>query len=156
MPFAEKDFLGELWGRKKEDELIGENPEDINFGIFLDMKIAAERDPGIAELIDDLEKNLLRYAKAESAFLGAKLRWESEGSAPETRRDFEVADRGKKAVHDSLISQLNVVSRAFHRANLDNNWRKKIGVDRNQIAAWALTVSDHLVADTLKEHGLET
>ena len=156
MPFAEKDFLGELWGRKKEDELIAEIPEDANFGIFLDLKVAAERDPGLAELVSELEDHLLRYAKADSTFLGAKLRWESEGSAPSTRRDFEIADRGKKAIHDSLISQLNIVSRAFHRASLDNNWRKKIGVDRNQIAVWALTVSDHLVADTLKEYGLET
>ena len=155
MASFERNFLDDLWERKGENEVESESPENRSFGIFLDMKIGAEKNPDLSELVRDLEGSLLRYTKAEVVFARARLKWEAEGNTPESRNEFEAADRNKHAIHQSVISQLNAVSRAFHRHDLDNSWRKEIGVNRDQIAAWALMVADHITADTLKEHGLE-
>ena len=53
---------------------------------------------------------------------------------------IEEADRSRHFAHEALIDGVNLLSREFKKAGLDNEWRRDIH-DRNAIGEWGLTIA---------------
>jgi len=53
---------------------------------------------------------------------------------------FEEADRNRHYAHDRLADTLNILSRAFRNAGLNNEWRRDI-LDRDTLGQWGIAVA---------------
>lgn len=147
---GENPFTHESWERKISNEQTGESPEDMDLAVFETIKSDSTKSPELREMMADLESAILRYGESV-----VRLDREVSLGAEVSRKDVENADQGRRIVHDALIDKLNVLSRSFVKAKLDNNWRNVVGSDRTQVGQWALRVAENLKNSILKEHHLE-
>lgn len=149
---GENPFTHESWERKINNEQEGENPEDSDLKTFEAIKEGSMKSPELREMMADVENAILRYGESVIKFDRSRI---DVGEAAMSRKDLENADVHRRTIHDALIDKLNVMSREFVRAKLDNSWRSVVGSDRSQIGQWALRVAENLKNSILKEHHLE-
>ena len=133
---SEDPFLKEAWQRKVEEE-SGESPEKKSFELWERIQANSEKKEHLQDACADLKKSIIRYHKSISRLE------ETRGQAFE-KEDIERADQDRRIAHDALIDKLNFLSREFVNANLDNRWRKEIGLDRDTAGMWAYNVGELL------------
>jgi len=140
------DFLGEKWKMKAEHE-YSESAE-LKSPIFEEIERGSFGNPKLESLFRELEDKILRYSISADRL--SKARNELlVGSAD--KGEIVKADEGRRRAHDALIDQLNILSRAFKEEGLPNEWRRNIGLEREEIGEWAFGVADYLRAKTKEE-----
>ena len=130
---ATEPLLKESWERKAVGETKGETPDEHGISLFFDLKEAAERSNDLRTLTDELERKIISYADAVSRYFSAKQSTDREA--------IQRADEHRHVLHEDLIATLNQLSRLYHKLGKSNSWRKEIGLDRDQVEAWALSVA---------------
>lgn len=141
MPFNDNSFLGELWGDISEGEKGDKHEIDPVMEIYFEMKEKAERNPELSELLKDVENCVLRYAASVAALGASKIDYKKE--------ELGASDQNRRIAHDALIDALNILSRAFAKAGLDNRWRQMVGLDRKEVTEWGLKIANYLRQTTL-------
>ena len=140
------DFLGEKWRMKAEHE-YSESAE-LKSPIFEEIQSSSLDNPRLESLSVDLQDKILRYSiSADRLSMASRNLAIGHGDREEVVR----ADEARRRAHDALIDQLNILSRAFKEEGLPNEWRRKIGLDREEIGAWAFGVAEYLRAKTKEE-----
>ncbi len=82
-------------------------------------------DSDVKELWDDLIKNAIEYVSIRSQWLTF------------AREERMEKDPARTAVHNSLISSFNVLSRYLEKIGKDVSWRTRVGEDRKRIGDFA-------------------
>lgn len=141
-------FLHESWERAASEETEGASPEETSYATFETARQSVESNQELKEMFKDVESSILRYGESVTRFDRGQL----EGI---TRKDMENIDGARRSAHDSMIDQINALSRACAQAGLDNQWRNMVGSDRIQIGEWALKVGAILKNSILEGNGLE-
>ena len=142
-------FLKEVWGRRAEEER-GEKPiEEQHYELFLDVKEKVGSQEELKEFFDQLQESVLRY--------NASILRLSEAQFTEmSNKDIENADQSRRISHNALIANLDVLSRAFVKSGLDNEWRADIGLGREEASEWARNVAKILKNSVLEKHGFKS
>lgn len=136
-------FLDELWERRAESER-GKSYEETALQLYLDLKSKSEHNAILEPLFLDVEKSALRYLESMNCL------------ALHHRRDediklIEEADLNRRRAHDVFIDSVNILSREFKRAGLDNSWRRNIGLNRNSVAKWGEQIGVFLIEQAKRE-----
>lgn len=150
MPSPERDFLKESWRKLEagtEQETLEPTPEDDALDLYLDILAKAEGYPEIAELLEDVEDNALGYAQRILAIERAHI-------TDEDKLGWQRLDEARRYSHDAFIDSLNILSRAFRKAHLDNSWRERIGRSREAVGEWGYLFAASISRQTLKEKGV--
>ena len=107
-------------------------------GIYLKLIAASRQNPDLRKILIDLTNSIIAYT-SECSRLAEYVR-DTEISVTDRRE----SDTNRKRLHDGLITNLNLMSREYGKAGLDNDWRRQIvdgvGSDREQIRKWATNV----------------
>lgn len=140
------NFLGEKWKMKAEHE--HSESAELKSPIFEEIERGSYSNPGLESLLIDLKDKILRYAiSADRLSMASKDLAAGHGD----RQEIVRADDARRRAHDALIDQLNILSRAFKEEGLSNEWRRKIGLDREEIGAWGFEIAEYLRAKTKQE-----
>lgn len=131
-------FLGELWKHKAREERGEPNPEEKVIGIYLSMKVAAQGDPKLENLLESVNKAILGYESAAFRLTEAK----KSADEREEREDIERRMKMRSIAHSLLIDELNILSRNCAEAGRSNMWRQEIGLSRDEVEDWAFGVVD--------------
>lgn len=147
MPTSSPDsFLSELWVRRANEEATGrqETPEERAVALYLELKHAAAGNSRLEGLLRDVEAAALGYAGAIVALTQRRI----EGADTNAIAN---ADERRAMGHNRLIDALNILSRQWSEAGLDNSWRADIGLHREAVGAWGRAVAEFLRREGLKE-----
>jgi len=143
-----KQFLQASWQSHTENYTT-ENKErrevTRELRIYDTIRAVAEKHPQLTKILTDLENSSIRYLQTVDALAKAKVEKESKAI-------IEERDRARRSAHNVCIDGLNLLSRQFRAAGLDNEWRREIGLDRELIGHWARTVGKHLVDIGMEEY----
>lgn len=151
-------FLEEAWEHHAEHETSGRSGDDLENGentkardIYARLEGSlemAKKDPMAAKLLAGLKKSIFRYLQTVDQLSIEKIKWQnlpkSEQSKPEVKESMREADTSRHFAHNSLIDDLNIISRYCVKNNLDNGWRNMLGSDRKQVTEWALQIGPYL------------
>lgn len=140
-----KQFLNTAWQSHTENYKEKDNQAARELRIYDKIKTEAENQPELMKLLTDLENASIRYLQTVYALSKVKAEKRSEGII------FEY-DQARKLAHNVCIDELNLLSRQFRAAGLDNEWRRQIGLDRELIGHWARAVGQYLVGASLEEY----
>ncbi len=149
-------LLRELWGEYNENHEREKTPEpeysrEERAFFSIREQIDSLKDEAqkkkLTTLFKALKKSVLEYTIAIDRLAKHKLQNNIDR--------IEAADRRRSLSHNALIDNLNILSRQFNEAGLDNNWRDDIGLDRKRVTAWALAVAETIREEASKEAGLE-
>ena len=135
-----ENFLKELWQRRAEEESsVKKTDRDVRiyFGIKSTIEKATEAREQLEDLLQRVEVAVLRYTKSMDTLSLKKLR-EDNVEAVAT------ADYVRTLAHNTVIDELNLLSRQFQARGLDNTWRSDIGLDRGDVTRWSLAVGAEL------------
>jgi hypothetical protein len=145
-------FLRERWGEIAEKNIQESTPQpEIPRAVSTYLSIEEQinslpDDPEkikLEKLFATLNESILSYLIAIDRLTIHKL----EGSLDK----IENAEIRRKLTHNVLIDNLNILSRQFAAAGLDNSWRSDVGSDRRDITRWVLAVAECVRGKTLKE-----
>ena len=140
-----KQFFRAAWQNHTEHykEKASEVARELR--IYDKIKTETEKYPELIKILTSLENASIRYLQTVDALSKAKLEKQSK------KIIFEY-DRARKLAHDVCIDGLNLLSRQFRAAGLDNEWRREIGLDRELIGYWARAVGGYLVDTRMEEY----
>ena len=145
-------FLSERWGEIAEKNIQENTPQPevpraISAYLSIEEQINSFPDDSekvkLEKLFTALNESLLSYLIAIDRLAIHKL----DGSVDK----IENAEIRRKLTHNVLIDNLNILSRQFAAAGLDNSWRSDVGSDRRDITRWVLAVAEHVRGKALKE-----
>jgi len=153
----DQSFFKEDW-EKREDETPTQEFSTASFrperdamseralAAYDEMKKGSEKNETLHELFIDTQQAIARYL-----YVMADLNEiQSRGARGEmiSRHEIGRADQSRRTAHDALIDNINILSRAFVKFGLDNNWRKVLGLEtREQVTSWAIYVGSTVAAD---------
>lgn len=134
-------FLKELWQKKAQEER-GETKKwkyEINDfeEIIEKANISKEAKEELYLVLNWLKKSCKNYVNINEKWIMARKSLEEE---KEERKgalmSMEKADQARRICHQNIVDNLNILSRAFEKYGLDNQWRNYFG-NWDQIGAWA-------------------
>lgn len=140
-----KQFLRNAWQSHTENHKEKESEATRELRIYDKIKTEAEKYPKLIKILTSLENASIRYLQTVDTLAKAKLEKQSKAMI------FEY-DQARKSAHNVCIDELNLLSRQFLAAGLDNEWRRKIGLDRKLVGCWARAVGEHLVDARMEEY----
>ena len=132
------EFLQELWRHKSELEHgeMSENERAVR--VYIDIKKAIGKNNQLEKIFKTLEDAALNYMRLVLRLNRAKLE-----SDPDPVM-IEKYDEHRRLGHNRLIDDVNLLSREFKKAGLDNSWRNDVGLSREAIGDWARQVAQFL------------
>lgn len=136
-------LLSERFAEKEEQEERDYEKENA-IDLYLDISGASRIDPELRKKFEDVENAVLRYNETLADFV------ELRRGRAESKLEAQGSDAARRAAHDALIANLNILSRSFAKRGLDNKWRDAIGYgssserDRTQIMKWATYIGEFL------------
>jgi len=140
-------FLAEAWERKAESER-GEDQNEFkgrDYDSYLSIITQIDAMPSgkkkdiITKQMGCLQKGISKYLRSIALLEEKKV--SEEVSAVEN------ADTLRKQAHTGIVDDLNILSRAFLRAGLDNSWRSDIGLTRKDATRWAWKIAKMLSSE---------
>lgn len=145
---SENPFLQDLWNHLTEEtQDPTSNKEHAAIQIYFRIKVAADKNPHLAKILQHVEEAAIRYARLVTGFTRIKINF-SEGSA--SKEDFQRHDEMRRLAHNRLIDEINLLSREFKKAGIDNSWRNIIGFDRDAVGFWARQVAEMFIDEESK------
>jgi hypothetical protein len=122
----------------------GEEPMmDQAISTYLDIKVVQDKHPELNEKVANLEEAIIRYTMRLNDLAIARL---------EANQDIiQNMDQSRRLAHNRLIDELNILSREFAKLGLNNRWREKIGLSREQVEDWANAVYPIVCKEELKD-----
>lgn len=140
-------FLNDLWKRRADEENgdAGEIKKDKNVLIYQDIKNTIEKNQILSDesrerldkLVKKIEEASLRYAITINTLTAKRIEKDDKEAIMQ-------ADQSRRYAHNSLVDSVNILSRQFDAAGLDNSWRDMIGLDRKQVGTWGQKVADFI------------
>lgn len=110
------------------------------------IKDGSRADPLLKELLGDVQRATARYLIVIADLNGLQSR--QRGGDTVSRYEIQRADEARRSAHNALIDTINILSRAFAKKGLDNEWRKVIGLSaREEVTHWAIRVGSTVAAD---------
>lgn len=140
-----KQFLNAAWQSHTENHKERENQAARELRIYNKIKTEAENHPELMKILTSLENASIRYLQTVDAL--SKVRIEKE-----SKEIIYVRDQARRLAHNVYIDELNLLSRQFRAAGLDNEWRREIGLDRELAGHWARAIGEHLVDTKMEEY----
>lgn len=140
-----KQFLHAAWQGHAENYKEKESEGARELRIYNKIRAEVEKHPELLKILTALENASIRYLQVVDALAEARL-------VTEDKKIKEERDSARRSAHNVCIDDLNLLSRQFRAAGLDNEWRREIGCDRESIGCWALVVGKHLVGQRIKEY----
>ncbi len=135
-----RSFLKERWEEKRRDELAEISPEQAqrekDLDIYLDLRKKTAEDPGLSAALVNIEKAAVRYRATVNAFSKERM-----GDSEKDPAALKESDDYRRLAHEVMIGEINVLSRLFRKTGLDNEWRRDIGLEREDAGRWALNVA---------------
>ncbi|MEK7637989.1 MAG: hypothetical protein AAB375_00985 [Patescibacteria group bacterium] len=132
-----ESFLRESWQRVAEQEQEV-TPEMRDLELYFDIRERSDGNEKIKAIMDRLDHDIAQYTEA---LFRSEREWVRRERGSGDNSSIEASDRNRRILHDSLIDTLNQLSRAYRTAGLDNKWRNMLGLDRDRLALWAMTIA---------------
>lgn len=133
-------FLRERWEEKRREEVGEISPEQVrrekDLDIYLDLRKKTAENSDLSAALINIEKAAVRYRQTVNAFNKKRM-----GDSEKDLAGLKESDEYRRLAHEVVIGEINVLSRLFRKAGLDNEWRRDIGLDRDDAGRWALTVA---------------
>lgn len=96
-----------------------------------------EGDRGLEKLLGTMLKSCVEYTITVADFQRKLI--ESHGEATE---EIQVLDSSRRSIHDRMIADVNVFSRALGKKKKDNTWMTTAGMDgKNRVAYMKFAIS---------------
>jgi hypothetical protein len=145
-------FLEEAWQNKARNEKGEEKNLDLPDGYERDVKIfkALKRQvEKTTEFIDKTDRENIREIYAQmmdsvERYNQTILSYNSNKSEKISKDDMEQSDFRRRAAHDALISNLDILARLMNKAGIDIFWKDAIGIDRKEVQRWAQNIMLYL------------
>ena len=139
---ARSYFMQERWEEKARAEhaelTAQEERQEADISLYLDIKReAGHGGEALEKILRAVEEKAVRYRITVNLWGKARRGSVSEGSVDE----FERLEQNRTLSHNALIDEVNLLSRQFREAGLDNEWRRTIGEGRDDVGRWALAVA---------------
>ncbi|MEW6407869.1 MAG: hypothetical protein AB1465_04220 [Patescibacteria group bacterium] len=125
-------FLRESWEEKTQREKTDQTLEEKAWKVFQTIEEIAENYPELAKFAEDIKSSILRYGKI--------IERRKQAIRSSNREEIETSDQEQRIAHNALIDSLNILSRQCRNKEVSNLWRQDIGIERDQITAWAMRV----------------
>ena len=122
--------------------------EQADLELYFDIKERAERDPKLKAIMDRLDHDIAAYAEA---LFRNEQEWVRRERGVSDKESIQASDVHRKLLHDAFMDTLNQLSRAYRAQKLDNKWRNVLGLERQRLARWAMTVTRHVIKKEEKE-----
>jgi hypothetical protein len=155
-----RHFLEELWEDKADTEnplkkhhfhhegdIVKNTNTDVEeesaseyIDAYLDIKNISETDNNTRLLFTEIQKSLVNYIRSIDILSKSRLNEEDKVT-------MERNDHNRRYAHDALISSLNALSRYCAGHKIDNNWRRVVGISREDVTIWAKAVIDIALKD---------
>ena len=137
-------FLSERWEEKSRTEQGLRSLEDTQKerDIVLYERIQKEiagSSEHLAGLLRAVERAAIRYRQSVNRFDHVRTR---DANRADMQAELEETDRNRRAAHEVLIDSINILSRAYKKAGLDNDWRREIGVEREEVGRWGMAIAN--------------
>jgi hypothetical protein len=137
-PFVRERFAEIIEEREKENTPEPEVSRELRVYESIKNQIASlDNDTTksrLEKLFLALQKSILNYTIAIDRLSKHKLNGKLDA--------IENADKRRSITHNVLIDDLNILSRQFDEAGLDNSWRADVGSDRRDITKWAIAITE--------------
>ncbi len=149
-------YFKEEWENDEADTQEYSSPEGERdpmaktaLAAYQTMKDGCKTNPLLGELLLDTQNAIARYL-ISIAKLNELISRQKKGEEI-SKYTVGGADRSRRSAHDALIDSVNILSRAFAKFGLDNNWRNVVGLQtREQVTRWAIQVGSSVAADLAK------
>ena len=93
----------------------------------------------LAEFLRAVEHAAVRYRESVNRFDHIRAR---DANRADIRLELEETDRNRYAAHEVLIDSINILSREYKKAGLDNEWRREIGLEREEVGRWGMAIAN--------------
>ena len=130
------EFLQELWRNRAELEHGEMNENERAVRVYIDIKKAAKENLQLSKILKIVEDAVLNYMRLILRLNRAKLELD--------QNMIEKYDEHRRLGHNRLIDDVNMLSREFKKAGLDNSWRNDVGLSREAVGDWARQVAQFL------------
>lgn len=145
-------FLNELWqnetegetGYVAEEELTSPEAEEKrhehspSIKVFELLKQETSHDEMLGRLFTGLRTSILHYYRAI-------IELERARAMGEDKKSVEGSDRTRSLTHNTVIDNLNILSRYMRKLDIDNSWRSVIGLERIQVTNWVKEVAPYII-----------
>lgn len=135
-----RSFLRDRWEEKGRQERGESDPTEArrqkDLGIYLDLRKETAEDPDLSAALANVEKAAVRYRATVNAFSKERIGDSEKDTAALTQSDVH-----RRLAHEVVIGEINVLSRLFKNAGRDNEWRREIGLEREDAGRWALNIA---------------
>ncbi|MBF8280456.1 MAG: hypothetical protein HW383_229 [Candidatus Magasanikbacteria bacterium] len=147
-------WLAESWGRLAQEEVGRKAEEEEKMEEELDrvllyhkIKKEAAGHERLEKILASIEDAALEYAGTIDRGTLARLERDNGLGEKTVIDEIESADIRRRQAHNALIDDLNLLSRQFREASLDNRWRSDIGMNRDDVGAFAVAVAKLLLRE---------
>jgi len=113
---------------KEEMKGISSSEKFSGVQAYRSMEAIVLKDPSLKDLLEQIKKSAVRYVGAVDSL--SLTRYEKNA---ENRAFIESFDRNRQISHNTLIDNLNILSRECQKKGIDNKWRSVIGLNRKQV-----------------------
>ncbi|MFA7252342.1 MAG: DUF3232 domain-containing protein [Candidatus Paceibacterota bacterium] len=157
-------FLRESWNRKSDAEvgILGKPTDSNDEGIlspeveveqyeqtaqvkmYQAIEKAASKDEIANKLFCDLKESIVRYYNSVLASEHAQKK-ESDMETSTYQEQINKAEDSRTRAHDTVIGNLNALSRRFGVLDIDNEWRRVVGLERKQVTKWVEKVAPYIL-----------
>lgn len=135
-------FLRERWEERARSEHAERTPQEeqreADIMLYLDIKKQArEGGAHLQGLLVAVERQAVRYRMTVNI-------WErSRRESIDTKAldAFGEAEQNRRFAHNVLMDDVNILSRQCAAVGLDNEWRRRIGLERDDVGRWGLAVA---------------
>lgn len=136
-------FLRGRWEERAQHERGEYTPEEEkrmqDIMQYIDIhKRAEEAGVPLLKFLEDVERYAIRYQRTinETARMRTDVRQGAAGVDHLT-----ASDQNRKLAHTALVDAVNILSRQFREAGLDNEWRRSIGLERDDVGRWGEAIA---------------
>jgi flagellar biosynthesis/type III secretory pathway protein FliH len=116
--------------------------EEQDLDLYFDISERSQRDDRLKAIMERLNADIAAYAEA---LFRNEQEWVRRERGLGDKEAIESSDRHRRMLHDAFMDTLNQLSRAFRAQKLDNKWRNVLGLDRNRLAKWAMTIARYVI-----------
>lgn len=110
--------------------------------LYFDIRERSNGNEKLKAIMDRLDRDIAQYTEA---LFRSEREWTRRERGGGDNGSIEDSDRNRRMLHESFMDTLNQLSRAHRAAKLDNKWRNVLGLDRNRLALWAVTIARHVM-----------
>ena len=136
-----ESFLRESWQRVAEQQQET-TPEMRDLELYFDIRERSNGSEKLKVIMDRLDHDIAQYA---DALFRSERAWINRERGIGDSDSIEASDRNRRILHDTFIDTLNQLSRAYRAAKLDNKWINVLGLDRDRLSLWAMTIARHVM-----------